>query len=71
MFAIAVRSGCGKICLHGDSSMAGAYVGWVLVLTDTAAVSLTLNQPWNPRHLSFLIRCILYLLLLFRNLTHM
>lgn len=51
--------------------MAGAYVGWVLVLTDTAAVSLTLNQPWNPRHLSFLIRCILYLLLLFRNLTHM
>lgn len=58
MFAIAVRSGCGKICLHGDSSVAGGYVEWVLVLTDTAAVSLTLNQPCNPRRLSFLIRCV-------------
>lgn len=74
MSTVVVRSGCEKICLRWRQQY-----GWWLygvdgenwVPTDTAAVSLSLNQSPNPRCLIFLIRCVLlYLLLLPRHLTH-
>lgn len=67
VFTTAARQGCEKTCLHKTAEWLDGE-NRVLVLTDTAAVLLTLSPSFNPRCLSCLICCIAFITIIQKHM---